>query len=253
MILQLWTTQDQENQNNKLETVISSIQEKTAKQISTVAIFDLDGTLFDNRPRTVFIMREIAANFEDRLPELSHAMENYKDISLVEYSLDDTLKNIGVNDPKEITFIKKEWDKKFFTDDYQRYDIPIAGASSYVQRVYNAGATVIYLTGRDAGRMLVGMTESLRMFGFPVGIVGTMTLVKKVVEESDEVFKSEIVSYLKRLGSVEAIFENEPLNSNILHKAFPQARSFLALTQHRSDAPKLLPNIELIKDFKIRK
>ena len=253
MILPIWTAKDQENQNQMLSDVIVRIKEKTDKQISTVAIFDLDGTLFDNRPRTVFILREIAENFEEDLPELSEAMENYKDISTVEYSLENTLKNMHVTDKKEVEFIKKEWEKRFFSDEYQKYDIPLPGARTYVSKVYQAGATVIYLTGRDAGRMLVGMTESLRLFGFPIGIVGTMTIVKKVFEESDEVFKSEVVSYLKRIGHVEAIFENEPINSNILHKSFPEATSFLALTQHREDAPQLNEGIHLIKNFKIRK
>lgn len=252
MILPIWTAKDQSNQNDMLRDVVDRIKAKTEKQISTLAIFDLDGTLFDNRPRTVFILREIAENFEENLPELSEAMENYRDISLVEYSVDSTLKNMRVNNKDEVEFIKEEWHKRFFSDEYQKYDIPLAGARTYVSKVYSAGATVIYLTGRDAGRMLVGMTESLRMFGFPVGIAGTMTIVKKAFEESDEVFKSDVVSYLKRLGQVEAIFENEPMNSNILHKAFPQATSFLALTQHREDAPPLLDGINIIKDFRIR-
>ncbi len=253
MILPIWTSKDQEKQNMLLEDVVSRIKENTDKQISTVAIFDLDGTLFDNRPRTVFILREISENYEEELPQLTSAIENYRDISLVEYSLEHTLKNMRVTDEKEIRFIQKEWAKRFFSDEYQKYDIPLTGARAYVSKVHEAGATVIYLTGRDAGRMLVGMTESLRMFGFPIGIVGTMTIVKKVFEESDEVFKSDVVSYLKRIGRVEAIFENEPLNSNLLYKAFPEATSFLALTQHRPDAPQLLEGINLIKDFRIRK
>ena len=253
MILPIWTAQDQARQNGMLQDVIDRIKAKTEQQLSTLAIFDLDGTLFDNRPRTVFILREIAENFEETLPELSEAMENYRDISLVEYSLDSTLKNIRVHDKDEINFIKSEWEKRFFSDEYQKYDIPLTGARAYVSKIYSAGATVIYLTGRDAGRMLVGMTESLRMFGFPVGIEGTMTIVKKMFDESDEVFKSDVVSYLKRIGHVEAIFENEPMNSNLLHKAFPQATSFLALTQHREDAPPLSDGINIIKDFRIRK
>ena len=130
--------------------------------------------------------------------------------------------------------------------------MPIPGGKAYVSRVHAAGATVIYLTGRDVGRMLVGTTECLRLYGFPVGIVGTMMLVKREFEEKDEVFKTDVISYLKRLGSVEAIYENEPLNINIMSRAFPEASSFLILTQHRPDAPDLEKGIHRIRDFRIK-
>jgi hypothetical protein len=50
---------------------------------------------------------------------------------------------------------------------------------------------------------------------------------------------------------VVAIFENEPANSNMLFKQFPEAASFLVLTQHRADAPRLDPGIARIKDFRV--
>lgn len=252
MILPIWTSKHQKTQNDLLQKVIDTVSENTANGVSSLVIFDLDGTLFDNRPRTVFILREIAAKHEEDLPELTEAIESYRDMSVVEYSLEHTLSNLKVRDAKEREFIKREWEKRFFSDEYQKYDIPLAGARTYVSHVHRAGATVIYLTGRDADRMLVGMTESLRLFGFPVGIVGTMTIVKKAFEERDEVFKSEVVSYLRRLGKVEGIFENEPLNSNLLRKAFPEAESFMVLTQHRADAPPLNDGIAVIKDFRMR-
>ena len=121
-----------------------------------------------------------------------------------------------------------------------------------MQRVHEAGATVIYLTGRDLGRMFVGTAESLRLYGFPVGIVGTMMLVKKEFEEADEAFKKDVAAYLRRLGEVTAIFENEPANSNVLQRAFPEASSFFVLTQHRPDAPALNKGILRIRDFRDR-
>jgi len=248
-----WTRADQELQNKILDEVVERIIRKTEEQVSTLAIFDLDGTLFDNRTRTMFILREISEKYGDQLPQLLTAFDNFRELSIVEYSLSDTLEKLAITDRREREFISKEWEKRFFTDEYQIFDLPLQGAKSYVSRVHEAGATVIYLTGRDVDRMLVGTTESLRLFGFPVGIVGTMMIVKREFEEKDEIFKRDVVSYLKRLGQVEAIFENEPLNSNILAKGFPEATSFLVLTQHRPDAPILDRGIHRIKDFRIRK
>lgn len=233
-----------------LEGVISRIKKCTARGRSTLAIFDLDGTLFDNRTRTVFILREISEKFDHKAPELAAAFESFQNLSRIDYSLDKTLARMGVRHPAEIAFIKQEWARRFFSDEYQRYDMPISGAKAYVDRVHRAGATVIYLTGRDVGRMLVGTTEVLRLYGFPVGVAGTMTIVKKEFEQDDEIFKKEVSEYIDRLGEVVAIFENEPANSNILQARFPAADSFFVLTQHKPGAPALGPGIRRIKDFR---
>ena len=233
-----------------LESVISRIRERTVGQKSTLAIFDLDGTLFDNRTRTMFILREISEKFDDKAPQLAAAFENFRDLSIIDYSLDVTFKRLGVRSPAEIAFVKQEWARRFFSDEYQKYDMPISGAKAYVERVHKAGATVIYLTGRDVGRMLVGTTEVLRLYGFPVGVEGTMTIVKKEFQQDDELFKREVSAYIDRLGEVMAIFENEPANSNILQARFPEAASFFVLTQHKPNAPELNTGIHRIKDFR---
>ena len=238
------------NGASALEKAVRKVEQRTAAGRSTLAIFDLDGTLFDNRTRTIFILREISERFDSKTPELSAAFGEYLDLSVVDYSLDVTLKRMGVRHPAEIAFIKSEWAKRFFSDEYQKYDLPLAGARAYVERVHRAGATVIYLTGRDVGRMLVGTTEVLRLYGFPVGVAGTMTIVKEVFEKDDELFKKEVSEYIDRLGEVVAIFENEPANSNILQARFPGAASFFVTTQHRPGAPALNPGIVKIPDFR---
>jgi len=252
MLTYSWTADDTRLQNEKLQDVISVIEERTKKNVSTLVIFDLDGTLFDNRSRTIFILREISEQFDAKLPELSAAFEHFHELSIIEYSLDGTLGKLGVKSADEVALIKKEWARRFFSDEYQKFDVPLLGAKSYVNRVHAAGATVIYLTGRDVRNILVGTTESLRLYGFPVGIVGTMMIVKREFEEADEIFKRDVAVYLKRLGEVVAVFENEPANSNILHRDFPGAASFLVLTQHRPDAPPLDEGIVRLKDFRIR-
>ncbi|HOI41461.1 MAG TPA: hypothetical protein PK523_00815 [Elusimicrobiales bacterium] len=234
----------------KLARVIDLVSMRTAQRRSTLAIFDLDGTLFDNRTRTMFILREISEKFDARLPQLSRAFSSFRDLSVVDYGLDVTLKRLKVTSPDEIKFIKQEWARRFFSDDYQKYDMPLAGAKAYVEKIHAAGATVIYLTGRDVGRMLVGTTEVLRLYGFPVGVAGTMTIVKKEFEQDDELFKREVSEYIDRLGEVVAVFENEPANSNILQARFPGAFSFFVETQHRPGAPRLNQGIIRIKAFR---
>ena len=232
MILPIWNSVYQQRQNEELQGLIDKIEQNTQDEISSVVIFDLDGTLFDNRPRTLHILTEIASRYEEKVPQLANVIDRHRDLSLFEYSVTNTLANLNVDDPEEVEFIKQKWQDRFFSDEYQKYDIPIPGACKYVNKIHRAGATVIYLTGRDAPRMLVGAIESLRLFGFPIGILGTMMIVKEVFEEQDEVFKRNVTQYLKRLGKVEGIFENEPANSNLLQEEF---------------------SISVLKDFRITK
>jgi hypothetical protein len=245
-----WTRAKQKRQAAGLEAVIRLVKERTARQVSTLAIFDLDGTLFDNRTRTIFILRELSEQFDSKAKQLAKAMDRFHELSIVDYSLDSTLKRLGVKDAREIAFIKAEWAKRFFSDEYQKFDLPLLGAKSYVRRVHEAGATVIYLTGRDVGRMLVGTTECLRLYGFPVGVVGTMMIVKENLAQEDKIFKEDVSAHLDRLGEVVAVFENEPANSNLLQERFPEAASFLVLTQHSPGAPRLAPGIACIRDFR---
>ncbi len=243
---------DDKQQAEALNRVIEVVRDLTRRRVSSVVIFDLDGTVLDNRPRTLYILREIAEYYDAELPQLWAAMEKPQGLNSIAYTLADTLARIGVDDPREVAFIEKEWGKRFFTDTYQRFDFPLPGAKRFVEEVHAAGATVVYLTGRDVSRMLVGTIDSLRQFGFPVGIAGTMTVVKTDIEQDDAIFKQDTVEYLQRLGTVVAVFENEPANSNLLLEAFPYADSFLLLTHHRPDAPSPDPRLVQIKNFQRR-
>lgn len=237
-------------QEEALHKVVERVKVLTAQGQSSSVIFDLDGTLYDNRPRTAFILREIAEQFCDKIPGLSRIADQFTNLNLMEYSLHKTLKNFGIEHELEIDFIQKEWEKRFFSDDHQQFDVPLPGAKQYVDLVHQAGGTIIYLTGRDMKRMLVGTTVSLRQYGLPVGIVGTMIIQKQDLSESDESFKVSTVDYIRRLGSVVGIFENEPANINLLKNHFPESECFFVRTQHRDDAPEIRVSAEDIVDFR---
>ena len=87
MILPIWNSVYQQRQNAKLQGLIDKIEKNTEEDISSVVIFDLDGTLFDNRPRTLHILTEIASRYEENVPQLANVIDRHRDLSLFEYSL----------------------------------------------------------------------------------------------------------------------------------------------------------------------
>lgn len=236
-------------QSESLARVIHTVRDLTRRQVSSVAIFDLDGTLLDNRPRTYYILREIAEVFHDEVPQLQVAVQRGIPLEAIRYGVAETLPEIGVTSAAEAELIRREWSRRFFTDVYQRFDVPLFGATRFVGEVHRAGATVIYLTGRDVSRMLVGTTESLRQYGFPVGVMGTMTIVKSDLSMDDAAFKQETADYLRRLGTVVATFENEPGNANMLRSEFPYADHFLLTTQHSPASAPPDPALVRVRDF----
>ncbi|HCF59927.1 MAG TPA: hypothetical protein DFS52_18280, partial [Myxococcales bacterium] len=104
-VTESWSPERQAAQNEQLQQVLERIRSKTENDTSSLAIFDLDGTLFDNRARTVYILREIADQFETRLPTLVEALDGFEDLSLIQYGVGATLDRLGVADPAECAFI----------------------------------------------------------------------------------------------------------------------------------------------------
>ena len=190
----------------------------------SVGVFDLDGCLFDNRPRQIRILRELASR-ED-LPELYRVeAQHFRD-----WSLAHTFANAGV--PEHLVpRAEAEWERLFYTSEYVGYDHAMPGAAALVRRCYGSGMRVIYFTGRD-GAMRPGTEEALERFDFPYD--DRAVLVTKPRRDVDDVtFKTRA---LERLGPVHLYVDNEPANVNAAHTRHPNALVVFFESDH-SDRP----------------
>jgi hypothetical protein len=213
-----------------------------------VAVFDLDGTLMDNRPRSAAIFRELADRWVERHPEEAKKIRDAKPDELA-YAISDSLTRLGVQHPDLVEEAGEFWRQRFFHDAYLVHDVPTPGAASFVHALYEAGANIVYLTGRDLPLMGLGSWMSLRDLGFPIGVVGTELVCKPEASMNDETFKHDVAPTLRRLGEVFASFDNEPGNCNLFARVYPRCASVLLDTQHASGAPPLVPEIISIRDF----
>lgn len=211
-----------------------------------VVVFDLDGTLFDNGPRTWQILVDFAEQHGDA--QLRRALDRLPRTGLP-YLLRDTLQTLAVVDPALVERATEFWRARFFTDEYQRYDEPVAGAVHYAKECFAAGATVVYLSGRDAPGMLVGVAQALRQHGFPVGIPHTAIVLKHDFDTPDLAFKKDALRFIDSLGTVVASFDNEPGNCNLFVERWPEAVVGLVDTHHAPDPPALDPRVATIPDF----
>lgn len=235
-----------DDQRSFLQRVVARCGEAGASP--RVVVFDLDGTVLDNRPRTAFILREQGKHWHRRAPRAAEALQGAT-ASHVAYTLVETLARLGVTDPDLVTEAQATWRRCFFTDAYLHHDVPVEGAAAFAQAVYAAGASVVYLTGRDLPNMSVGSWQSLREHGFPIGVLGTELVCKPAFEISDEVYKRDQAPLARRVGEVIASFDNEPGNCNIFLRTYPHAASVLLDTQHAPGAPPLDAGVTTIKNF----
>lgn len=213
-----------------------------------VVVFDLDGTLMDNRPRTGAIFRELSDVWQPREPEMAGKLRAADPESLA-YLVGDSLSQLGVSRADLVAEAEEFWRARFFRDAHLVHDVALPGAVAFARACYERGAILMYLTGRDLPFMGLGTFRSLRDLGFPIGVPGTEVVLKPDAAMADEAFKRAIAPTLARVGRVIASFDNEPGNCNVFKEVYPDCESVFVDTQHMPGAPPLGPGVRVIGDF----
>jgi len=238
----------QSEQKELLDRIVESCR-SDGKARAPVVVFDLDGTLMDNRPRTAAILRELSGTWSTKYPSVAPKLAGVEAENLA-YLLTDSLGRLGVTRTEQIREAEVFWRERFFTDGYLAHDVEVPGAAAFARDCYAAGGILVYFTGRDLPLMGLGSFASLRDLGFPIGVPGTELVLKPDANMPDEAFKRMQGPALERVGRVVAIFDNEPGNCNLLGAHFPEAHSVLLDTQHLPGAPPLDARVRVIADFR---
>jgi hypothetical protein len=240
------------DQATLLRSIVGRIRsEAGARGPTPVVVFDLDGTLMDNRPRTAAILREFASTLPREEEEIA-ARLGACDASRLAYLLTDSLAALGVTRSDLVARAEAYWRDRFFADEHLKHDVEVPGAVEFAKACYEAGAILVYMTGRDLPLMGIGSFRSLRDLGFPIGTPGTELVLKPDANMPDEAFKRLEAPKLARVGKVVAAFDNEPANCNSLLAMNPGCDSVLLDTQHLPGAPPLDAGVHVVADFAMR-
>jgi len=235
-------------QSALLGRILTRCAHQPGRETTPVVVFDLDGTLMDNRPRTSAILRELGEHWAAREPELAMALRS-ADPDALAYVLTENLGLLGVTRADLVDEAQEYWRVRFFSDEHLVHDVALAGAVAFARDCYDAGATLVYLTGRDLPLMGLGTFRSLRDLGFPIGVAGTEVVLKPEFSMPDEAFKRAVAPTLARVGHVVASFDNEPGNCNVFKEVYPDCESVLVDTQHMPQAPPIAAGVRVIADF----
>ncbi len=236
-------------QHSALKAILRRCRAEKA-HATPVVVFDLDGTLMDNRPRTIAILREFAAHYRPHDPEIAARLESAS-LSDLSYLLTDSLARLGAHRTEVIAEAEAFWHDRFFADPHLVHDVALPGAVEFARACYDAGAVLVYLTGRDLPLMGTGTFQSLRDLGFPIGVPGTELVLKPDASMPDEAFKRLAAPELARVGHVIAAFDNEPANCNVMRASYPDAHVVFVDTQHMPGAPSLDASVHVVRDFRL--
>lgn len=211
-----------------------------------VVVFDLDSTLFDNKPRQARILREFgqAAN----VAPLTACQPSHFDSG---WDLRAAMQGCGLSvEEAEHLYpeAKRFWLTRFFTSDYCIEDVAIAGAPQFVKAVARAGATICYVSGRPE-QMRQGTLDAMRKCGFLPPGERVHLVLKPFAAMHDDEFKRQAHKKIAELGEVVAVFDNEPTHVNDYRRQFPDATIVHLATDHSGRPVALLEGILSVPHF----
>lgn len=220
---------------------------KTLDQIVTIAtksgpqgllVFDLDSTVFDNRPRQARIVREFGAAL--KLDKLL-ACQPWHFTS--GWDLRGSVVACGYTQKEADDMyaeLKAFWQARFFTSEYCVDDVEIVGAPRFLHKLDYVKARVIYVTGRHEA-MREGTERCLERTRMPMPSKGghVQLLMKPELPDSDDEYKRTTHAELRGLGTVLAAFDNEPTHINDYAIKFENAVPVHLATDHSGREVKL--------------
>jgi len=211
-----------------------------------VLAFDLDLTLFDNRPRQAKIVRDFG-----KARGLAVLQMCKPEHFISAWDLESALLRCGLS--KEALAgcfpeVKRFWQERFFTSTYCVEDLPMPGAKKYLDACLKTSAQLVFVTGRP-DEMEEGTIACLKKHGMPTPGGRVHLLMKPAEQTDDDAFKRQAHSRLASLGELIAVFDNEPTHINDYAQQFPDAFAFWLDTGHSGRDVELSPGIIALRNF----
>jgi len=233
----------------KVEEIVGAHVQGPNRNTKPIVLFDLDSTLYEVGYRTLAIIEDWNKAPKARL-SIQEDLNRLK-LEHIGYSLYDLARNLGLEPAhpeikNALDEIKPFWWERFFSNEFLPYDKPYPGAIEFAQRLFQLGAHIIYLTGREEQKMLSMTIHNLKRDDFPWCDKNTTLLMKPSAQISDVAHKQSVKHKVVQVGALLASFENEPVNIVALSKIFPESMHIFmdsVYSDHPSEPGNLLYKI----------
>ncbi|GIL17889.1 MAG: hypothetical protein BroJett040_16400 [Oligoflexia bacterium] len=238
-----------QNQKTLLREILTKITQIIQNRGRALVVFDLDSTLFDVSPRLQKILHDFAHNPDNqsRFPESCEILKEAETLRS-DWGIKNALVRAGLDNhhPDFHLALKTFWLESFFSNHYLQYDKPYEGAAEYVNQLHQAGAEIVYLTGRDIPRMNQGTLDVLKKWNFPIHVPRAEVVLKPEKGLDDAQFKTDWFAALPE-GVYQGIwfFENEPVNVNLVRDTHEHVEIVFFESTHagKAEPPTELPRI----------
>lgn len=237
---------------NVLQRILAAAElesQRSHGRRSWVAL-DMDGTLFDNRPRTLAILHGFAMTHREQLPQLLTAVQTLS-LDDLHYTPSQAVDALNLPDKDLGERFVQYWRQRFFTNSFQPLDHVEPGAAEFAHRLVDAGLGVVYLTGRDRPGMMHGVLQSLDAHGFPLMTPQTQVVLKPDFHHDDVSFKREALAELAKNGPLVGLIDNEPGIVNMALEVLPEMLCVRILRPHAPNPPRLDDRAVQIPSFRL--
>ena len=211
-----------------------------------VAAFDIDSTILVNKARQARIVREYGRLRNDL------RLAGCPPEAVITWDLRDTLRLCGLEETEIAGLIRNLvpfWRERFFTSEYCKDDLPVAGVRDFLRAVQKADGEILYITGRIP-EMERGTLESFERAGFPLPDGKSVQLwLKPKMSLDDDGWKETCHARLKELRGLACAFDNEPTHVNAYKRSFPEAYVVHLDTDHSRRPVDVLPDVPSVIDF----
>ena len=232
-----------------LQQILTEISNLAPASRPFLAVFDLDSTLFDVSPRLKKVLHHFAEvpAHQRQFPEACQILKTTETLRS-DWGVKNALIRAGLDrhHPEFHHAMRDFWVRTFFSNEYLHFDIPYEGAVDYARALWDRGAEIVYLTGRDTSRMGSGSREVLLKWNFPLDDQRARLVLKPRQGMDDAQFKSQWFTDLPK-DSYQKIwfFENEPVNVNLvrIEHSHIQIVFFDSTHSGKAEAPLDLPRV----------
>ncbi|MGQ0508069.1 MAG: HAD family acid phosphatase [Myxococcaceae bacterium] len=231
---------------NWADVLRSTLKQAEALKGEGVVVFDLDSTLFDNRPRQARILREFG-----KLRDLATLTICTAEHWSSGWDMKVAMLNCGLGQTdvdRVYEDARKFWMERFFTSEYCADDVAIEGAVDFIKAMVATGIQLCYVTGRHED-MRLGTVKAMQTAGMVTPGNNVQLIMKPSFDVHDDDFKRQAHTRVAALGTVVAAFDNEPTHVNDYRLKFPEAIIIHVATDHSGRPVELLEGITSVPHF----
>jgi hypothetical protein len=219
------------------------------------AVFDVDETIKDSRPRRYAAMIAALDALERESPAMHDTVRVLRSLpaSDLGYSVKDWFSQARLLEVGGLVeAVLKAWLPRFLSNEYLALDEARPGALSFIKGVMGLKGQVVYATGRDVPNMGEGTRAALIAKGFPLDDA-THLILKQDPRAPDLEFKVALPQLVSERGLPPVAFfaENEPLYFAQMAQLFPNAIGVFVDTENsgKKAVPVIRDNIYRITSW----